>query len=317
MLNITKDCELNEPIFLEEPFPILICDNFIDKDECELLIKEARNMAEKETHSVMGGRFIIPWQSSTFKELIKESSAWDEFKEKMPKKAFNTFNKLCNSNLSSKTFFKKWKKKNKFAVVKNISSLSRILFPKKIYSSYKRALDMPCRVIPLESLIIIGFIGIVDSIYRRLSSILDLIKKEITIWPLFEYNVSYEGYGREVHRDTDSRVFVCILYLNEIEQATNSAGGSLEIYEKIKDKKILKPQPENSEVKRIARIEPKAGRLVFFFNQANSYHAVNKMDFSKKGRHFIYGGFSLQSSIISPSKYLSKGRLPTNYLIYR
>ena len=116
----------------------------------------------------------------------------------------------------------------------------------------------------------------------------------------------------------DSRVLVCILYLNEIENNNElNSSGSLEIFESIGKINKLAPQPKDHEVKKIADIEPKAGRLVIFFNQSNSYHAVSKMNFSEYGRHFIYGGFSLQSSLNSPARFKSKGKLPTNFLIYR
>ena len=109
-----------------------------------------------------------------------------------------------------------------------------------------------------------------------------------------------------------------VLYLNELEGAEDKdLGGSLEIFEQINNNKYFVPQPDSSQVKKIANIEPKAGRLVVFFNQSNSYHAVSKMQYQKKGRHIVYGGFSLQSSIGSAARFRSKGKLPTNYLIYR
>ena len=318
MLNLTKDTNLEEPFYINEPFPILVYDNFLSKKECDELIQEASNIAKKDNYEVMGGRFVIPWRSTIFKGLISKSRIWKSIKEKMPEEAFRIFNKISENNTKKETYFKKWKNRKRFYFVEDIYSLSKYILSKKLYKSYRKRLDMPSRMIPNNALILYGLLGILDNIYRKLRSIYDLIIGKVPLIPLFEYNASFKGYAREVHRDTDSRVFVCILYLNELrDDNISNSGGSLEIYEKIKNKDFYAPQPINNDVKKIINIEPKPGRFVFFFNQSNSYHAVNKMSFFKKGRHFIYGGFSLQSSLGSAAKFKSKGNLPTNYLIYR
>ena len=174
MLNIKKDQNLKEPIFLEKPFPILIYDNFISKEKCSQLIKEARNSIKKETHKVMGGRYIIPWQSNIFQELIQESILWDDFRKNMPQEAFKIFEEISEINLPFDAYYRKWKKKKKIKLVSNIYSLTKQLLSKKLYKSYRKGLDMPCRIIPFESLILYGFLGLIDSIYRKLKSILDL-----------------------------------------------------------------------------------------------------------------------------------------------
>ncbi len=318
MLNLSKDETLIKPIFIKEPFPLLICDDFITKEECNLLIKDGKNASLKSIHKVMGGRFIIPWHSNVFSQLCKDSLIWRKFSKSMPKKVFDIFSEVSDKLIDKNSFYKKYINNKNFYFVEGLYTLSKKFLSKNLYLSYKKGLDIPVRTMPFYALIFYGLFGFIDSNFRRLKSLLDFFVGRIPLVPLFDYSISYEGYTREIHRDTDSRVFVCLLYLNELEGAEDKdLGGSLEIFEQINNNKYFVPQPDSSQVRKIANIEPKAGRLVVFFNQSNSYHAVSKMQYQKKGRHIVYGGFSLQSSIGSAARFRSKGKLPTNYLIYR
>ena len=318
MLNITKEENLIKPIFLKEPFPLMICDNFINEKECKSLIKEAKSLSIMPNYKVMGGRYIIPWHSNIFSQLTKDSLVWRKFRQSMPKEVFDIFSRFSNKLMDHNSFYKKYMKSKKFYFVDSIYSLSKKILNKNLYHSYKKGLEMPIRMMPYYLLIFYILFGFLDSNFRKIKSFFDLLIGKIPLIPLFDYSISFEGYTREIHRDTDSRVFVCLLYLNELEGKKNEdLGGSLEIFEKINDEKYFVPQPVSNQMRKIANIEPKAGRLVVFFNQSNSYHAVSKMKYQKKGRHIIYGGFSLQSSLGSSARFKSKGKLPTNYLIYR
>ena len=45
---------------------------------------------------------------------------------------------------------------------------------------------------------------------------------------LYDYSKSGNGYGREIHRDSDSRYIVILLYLNDLDDSAK--GGSLNIF---------------------------------------------------------------------------------------
>ena len=66
----------------------------------------------------------------------------------------------------------------------------------------------------------------IDNLYRILVSIFDNVKNKRRLTLLYDYSVSNEGYEREIHRDSDSRVIVFLLYLSSIE---DDIGGNLEI----------------------------------------------------------------------------------------
>ena len=51
---------------------------------------------------------------------------------------------------------------------------------------------------------------------------------------LYDYSISPNGYKREIHRDSDARTFVFLLYLNNLSKS--GEGGELEIYKYKKDK---------------------------------------------------------------------------------
>ena len=60
------------------------------------------------------------------------------------------------------------------------------------------------------------------------------------IAPLWDYSMAKNGYGREVHRDSDSRVVVFLIYLNEI--GVDADGGGLTLYNSFDNEKGIWPR---------------------------------------------------------------------------
>ena len=186
-----------------------------------------------------------------------------------------------------------------------------------MYLKYKRGLDSPCRLLSFKRHLFYAFVGLLDDLYREIMGTIEYIRNSRSLVPLFEYNLSIKGYKRGVHRDTDSRAFVVLLYLNSLEDGVS--GGNIRLYRSLKDrnKKSWPPQPAEDEIEKILTVEPKAGRLVMFINTPNSYHDVEEMSYTSTGRHFVYGGFTQQSGLGSPARKDSSSRFPTNYKSYR
>jgi Rps23 Pro-64 3,4-dihydroxylase Tpa1-like proline 4-hydroxylase len=148
---------------------------------------------------------------------------------------------------------------------------------------------------------------------RYIFYINDFFSKKKNLELLFDYSKSGNGYGREIHRDSDSRYLVFLLYLNNLD--TGALGGELDIYKlrsQNTEKKLAQPDKNNCEL--VESITPKTGRLVIFLNDETSYHAVKKMENSKTYRYFLYGGFTLLAAKNPLLKETNK--MKTNFDLY-
>ena len=160
-------------------------------------------------------------------------------------------------------------------------------------------------------------------------SLIDHIIGYYNLTLLYDYSVSYDGYYREVHRDSDSRSIVFLLFLNSLEN--ESSGGSFGLYKSLNNSNLFQPQPDYSIKKgnlvepskgkmekcKTHLIEPKAGRLIIFLNTAYAYHSVEKLKNTKIGNHFIYGGYTLPSNFGSIARKLTTKNMPTEFNLYR
>ena len=124
---------------------------------------------------------------------------------------------------------------------------------------------------------------------------------------------SPNGYKREIHRDSDSRTIVFLIYLNDLN--INGSGGDLELHKYLKNDESIPAQPNEDECKLIETISPKKGRLVVFLNSHDSLHSVSEMKNHTGYRHFLYGSFTLLGK---KNNFLSKSinKLKTNFNIF-
>ena len=308
--------------WLDTEFPTLIIDNFINKQEGEKLTREGEIFIKSEAKNntvVHGGRVLIPFSSDKFKRLTKISKSWNNFYKIFKVRSLKFFLKELGNikNLSeiSKTSIDELKliSLKETEEYKLLKKLNLKLLEKK----YNNLLEKKIGSIPPSKLFFISTIRIFDSYWRKLKSLIQYLFGERPILPLFDYSFSSNGYGREIHRDSDNRLIVVLLYLNTLGESTS--GGDLEIY-KLKNSKRKKslypPQPKKNDCELQYVIKPKRGRLIMFINQHNSYHAVSEMINDEEGRHFLYGGFTYPSSLFVNNKRLSRSKLKTEMFLY-
>jgi len=100
---------------------------------------------------------------------------------------------------------------------------------------------------------------------------------------LFEYSQGSSGYKRPIHIDSSSRLFVFLIYLNDLDV---NCGGGLTLYNK--DSNGFSP---------VKTIQAKQGRLVFFLNDNYSFHSADNFTANDKCKHryFIYGTVTILS----------------------
>jgi Rps23 Pro-64 3,4-dihydroxylase Tpa1-like proline 4-hydroxylase len=115
---------------------------------------------------------------------------------------------------------------------------------------------------------------------------------------LFDYSIASDGYYNDIHRDSDSRVIVFLLYLNTI----NSSGGSLSFYKK-----------KGNQFELVETIKPMPGRLVIFLNEDHSYHGVDIMKETSGSRNFLYGSFT---SLNFENPFIKEKKIRTEFNMY-
>ena len=319
MIIIDSNEIYQKPLWLDTDFPALIIDNFLTQEEADKLVSEGEEFIKNQSKGkdiIHGGRIMIPWTSDKFHELRKLSINWEIFSKKFTKKAYNIFlkelenlNELSNTSISSINELKK----TSINDIKNFKLSSKINF-RNLKRKLNKLLDKKIGSIPPSKLFLVALIRLLDSIWRNMNSFIYYLTRKKPLIPLLDYSFSSNGYGREIHRDSDNRLVVILLYLNTLGNDTE--GGDLEIYKKNKDDKNFDPQPNKEDCELQYKIKPRRGRILMFINQFNSYHGVSEMLNDKNGRHFIYGGFTYPSSIFINKTRFSNTKFPTEMFIY-
>ena len=255
-----------------------IIDHYLDKATCSHLINDGIKILNKEnSQKIHTNRSVNDCTSLEFSKLYNNSKEWEELVNKFKSEQFLNycFNELNikNKNFKVKDFFFK-------------NDLNT--FEKK----YKKLSSKSIQTLNTKSLLKFTLFRIYKNLNFYFYKLKNIFSKSKTLELLFDYSQAGNGYFREIHRDSDERMIVFLLYLNELD--IEAKGGSLNIYEynKLFSKNIeITPSKENCEL--INSIKPETGKLVIFLNNDTSFHSVSEIENSKTTRHFIYGAFTL------------------------
>ena len=267
-----------------------IIDNFISADNCKKLINFSENLNnDKEGISYHVNRSEI---FSTYNSFHKTINNQKETKE-------------LNNYLFSKKFFdfaceKLSIESSDFKLVKyyNLQKFNTLSENRKNVS-----------LIPDDQLL---KIYILRKIRQLKSKIIfnNFLNKKKKVELLYGFSKAGNGYNQAIHRDSDSRLIVFLLYLNDIP--ANANGGNLDLYKKIGKITEIENPSENS-LEKITSIAPKEGRLVIFKNDDDSYHGVKTMKNYINYRHFIYGAFTILND---KCPFISNKEIPTEFFLY-
>tara|TARA_B100001750_G_C15376635_1_gene530173 strand:- start:154 stop:996 length:843 start_codon:yes stop_codon:yes gene_type:complete len=251
-----------------------IIDNFIDENECQQLVNDAKELLlnNSESEILSNNRQLIPSTSIIFNELIKKSENWNKLNNKLYSNSFYT-ECLKNLNISDKEF-----ELTNFFFKKNLNVIEK---------KYKNLINKKFSYLNTSTLSKLLLFRLYKEILFKVKF---LLKKKINLELIFSFSVSRKGYKREIHRDSDSQIIVFLLYLNSLSKTEN--GGNLNLHE-IKNNYIkdLPARPKNADCNLIETIKPKAGRLVLFLNSYDAFHSVNEM-FQDENRYFLYGSYT-------------------------
>jgi hypothetical protein len=111
----------------------------------------------------------------------------------------------------------------------------------------------------------------------------------------FDISIAHDGYTREVHRDSDSRIAAMVVYLDDFAAGD---GGSFLVHKHRLSKSMdeYEPQPASDNVVVAREYLPKANLGLLFLNVPNAYHSVPVIQNARGFRKFFYLGISLVGS---------------------
>ena len=256
-----------------------VVENFTNHEDCKNLINDAKKLINKSNYyRYHGNREDIASSSLAFNQLLLESPNWKNLSKKLNSKEF--FETCCNKlGIDSDKFY--------------IKDFFKLNSPTLNQKRYKMMSNLKVNLISNKSLLKLLIYRSYRDLLRRIkfSKIFNISKKPIEL--LYNYAQAGNGYSREIHRDSDSRLIIFILYLNDLSE--NGEGGTLDFYKLIKeDKNLVTPSYDSCE--KVDSIKPEVGKLVMLLNEDDSYHAVSEIKNFTNYRHFIYGAFTLLSN---------------------
>lgn len=249
--------------------------------------------------NIHGGRFVLPNTSSKFKTLLRESPAWKVFYERISSQEFMS---ECLEDLGIFDIEVEWQ-----------PYFSENFVPK----FFKKVDDLRHRRVgemTLKGLLAFFAYRSLRHFYFFLFRLKRLFSRKLSMDILFDISQAVNGYTREIHRDSDSRLIVFLLYLNEIDKA--GVGGTLDLFNYFgKDYDDPDPQPNPKDCKLIKAIAPEKGKLVIFKNDNHAFHSVPEMSNFKGKRTFCYGSFTIISGK-NPFLNKSNKQVKTEWSLY-
>lgn len=272
-----------------------ILENFIDEKTCYELISEAKKYSQNDNLKVLNNRSILPSSSINFLNLIEKSEVWKKLHE------------YLNSQSFLKVLQKELEINDKNFVVTNFFFNKK---PSFLLKKYKMLNSKKISTIGNYGLLFYLLFKLYRYIQRKIKYFFTS-KKFVEL--LYDYSISPNGYFREIHRDSDSRTIVFLIYLNQL--SNKGSGGELNLFKFKKENEKIPSRPKEEDCKLIHSVPPKTGRLITFLNSHDSLHSVSKMKNHDELRHFLYGSFTLLSK---KNNFLRKsiGSLKTNFNIF-
>ena len=223
--------------------------------------------------------------SHDFNDFLKESSAWLEFFSKFSSQ--ESFDRLIEIFKEiNPEFFQENFLPHKVKMKKIIHPDNLPLFRK--ISKYK---DLPLKQCSIK--LISAYLT--RYIFRKIQFELKVKANSLFSTPgqlLADISMANNGYTREIHRDSDNRMMVFLLYMSPL--AEGGDGGELGAYslKNHSQGEPFPPQPSEDECLLEQVIQPKRNRFFIFLNSDKSYHGVKAMKGHTSGRLFMYGGFT-------------------------
>lgn len=247
--------------------------NFLDQQFCNSLLNEGRIFYENHISGgdvIHGGRNFIPNTSLNWHTLCKSNPSWKKLNEKLNSQNFLDYvSSLLDEKDEQFKCIKLYTKRREFS--SNLNQKVKIAGIKTLFGTiiYKSYMCLSRHILSLYSLI---------------------FENKTSLELLIDFSIASKGYSREIHRDSNNRKFVFLIYLNSLKDPLKEGGEFVtwKLNDNV-DSKSGRPNQDDCEV--IERISPEPGKLIVFKNDNHSFHSVSKM-MTSENRFFIYGGFT-------------------------
>lgn len=278
---------------------LLVVDDWIDADTCRRLMDDGDALSPTSSgRTFHGGRHYVPNTTDDWHALIDGSQAWQELE----------------ARLTSPDFLS-W-------IVGELDrdGTDADLTPTRVYGGRRVTLERLLRGNDrLEAT------GAVHKLARRIHQAQlglrrratyhwhRVVRRRTVVELLCDYSRATDGYGRVVHRDSDMRRYVFLLYLNALDEG--ATGGDLDVFRPTEGLDRSPAWPDEGQCVLEDSVRPAQGRLVVFRNAHDSYHGVATMAGHGTVRHFVYGGFT-QLGGTNPHMEGSAGSIPTEFHLY-
>lgn len=251
---------LNKTKIFQNPFPILVVENFFEDNFLDLLLKEFPKNEEfiffKKT---MVNRRFLSNDNPDFYNYINKNKNWSKFYKLINSSDF--YKKILNLLLVDKNFFNK---------------ITEVPFHKNLYKKDKFNFNLSYYLREMTQQMPRN--RLVNYLRKYTKKIINKNNKNKNhIYLRFDISSASNGYHREPHTDSDGTIFAFLVYLED-QKNIGGSGGELIIHDK--DLKISKI------------FTPKKNKAIFFLSNQSSYHSVSKIIDAKGRRNFIYGGYS-------------------------
>ena len=273
-----------------------IIDDLIEKDICDCLIRDVDKFTQNSGFLTINvNRQSLFSSSLEFGSLIEKSKYWKNLSQKIDS---NDFLNFC-------------KKKLEIDEKLYLTNFFKINNPSRLEKLYKIISNEKLKLISTYTLAKYFGFRLYRDLFRKIKFLKIFNFKGMPVELLYDYSKAGDGYFREIHRDSDSRMIVFLLYLNSLSDETE--GGTLDIFNLKEGVSLNLARPDRSMCEKVESVKPKPGRLVIFKNDNTSYHSVEKLRGSKGSRCFIYGGFTLLSQ---DNPYITKDKMKTTFSAY-
>jgi hypothetical protein len=245
---------------IKSNFPVLVGENVVNKNTCNLLIDEI-SKSKAFDDMIMGGRSRINKGSKNFSNYIKTSNnsakLFKLFNSKVfYKKIENLFSKNFKDGSWTNTYKPRDFNPKKFTIKKKLNSSELKKLLGNNYSNPKVNLDI-------------------------------------------DFSVSKGGYRLRPHRDDITRLYNFLIYLNDIPKKNGGSLTIYRKKAKKNLRKSFRRFPKINELEIVKAFTPKKGTVVFFQSTPNSYHGVKRfVEKNCPKRFFIYGSYALNKPVI-------------------
>ena len=106
-----------------------------------------------------------------------------------------------------------------------------------------------------------------------------------------DWSSATDGYVREIHRDTDKRIWNFLIFFNDKDWD----GGDFVIHSSDSMNRLEQRLWNENALPVHQTVEAKKNKGIFFLSTPDSYHSVSKQLNTKSPRKFIYGSYSYRN----------------------